>query len=561
VVQSIIIGSKQKQKACPLSMQGNPRLQWATHEWGHISAVVLLVVALVVQASWALVRDSCTYDEPANVRIGLAALCYGEFSPSVTGHHPPLPFMWGVLPMLVSPDVQLPRSYGELHGVRVLWQKGDGQTLLMRCRSMTVVLSVGLAMLVYSFARDLGGAGAGLFALALYVFCPNVLAHSHLITNDIAASLGLTAAAYALWITYKSPTRLSMCIAGITSGLALGAKLSGVLVLPLLFLLPAIRLRPGTPKHESLSSMYSGRWGYFQEVAILLSLVFVTVWAQYGFDVEFRNLIPIPAPAYWNAWKQLLAHAANGHTSYLGGQVSSQGWWYYYFVALALKTPLGLLGLWIVAVVLLRRLIRHEPIGTLCVVLPFILLLLSATQSGQNIGVRHVLPLYSLSFVWVGQLVSRPFHFFGRSMLLGCLLVAHIVAGVSIAPHYLTYFNALAGGPSKGSRWLADSNLDWGQGLIDLRRWMQSNEVDELALEYFGIVKPADYGIRSHAVTEGETGWIAISVNSLLGLYVQDSTRFDWLQKEIPHSHAGHSILIFSVNQPVPSHPPESSPN
>jgi hypothetical protein len=90
---------------------------------------------------------------------------------------------------------------------------------------------------------------------------------------------------------------------------------------------------------------------------------------------------------------------------------------------------------------------------------------------------------------------------------------------------------------------------------------MQSNEVDELALEYFGIVKPADYGIRSHAVTEGETGWIAISVNSLLGLYVQDSTRFDWLQKEIPHSHAGHSILIFSVNQPVPSHPPESSPN
>jgi 4-amino-4-deoxy-L-arabinose transferase-like glycosyltransferase len=538
---------------------GNGALPPARVGWAHAGIAAGLVGALVVQALYGLVRDSCTYDEPANVRIGLAALRYGEFSPSVTGHHPPLPFMWGVLPLALSPDVQLPSSFGSLNGVRVLWQHGEGHGLLMRCRSMTLVLSVCLALLVYGFARGLGGPAAGLFALALYVFCPNVLAHSHLVTNDISACLGVTATTYALWLSYQRGTILSIGIAGITAGLALGAKLTGILVLPLVFVIPAIRRRSGGMMIDGPWSGQSWPRGCVKEISLLLSLIFVTVWAQYGFAVQIRRLVPIPAPAYWDAWGRLLVHAVDGHPSYLGGRVSAHGWWYYYFVALALKTPLGLLGLWSLAVLLLARSIRCAPVGTLCIAFPIVLLLAAATGSGQNIGVRHVLPLYPLSFVWLGQLASRGFHFFGRSLLLGCLLCSHIIASLSVAPHYLAFFNMLAGGPTQGSRWLADSNLDWGQGLIELRSWMQANDVEELALEYFGIVKPGDYGIRSHALSEGESGWVAISVNSLLGLYLEDSSRFAWLRHETPRGHAGYSILIFYLETPPPRRAVHSS--
>lgn len=40
----------------------------------------------------------------------------------------------------------------------------------------------------------------------------------------------------------------------------------------------------------------------------------------------------------------------------------------------------------------------------------------------------------------------------------------------AVYPHYLAYFNELAGGPRNGYQSLVDSNLDWGQDLKELRR-------------------------------------------------------------------------------------------
>ena len=45
------------------------------------------------------------------------------------------------------------------------------------------------------------------------------------------------------------------------------------------------------------------------------------------------------------------------------------------------------------------------------------------------------------------------------------VLVAFGIASLALHPHYLAYFNALAGGPQNGWRVAVDSNIDWGQDL------------------------------------------------------------------------------------------------
>jgi hypothetical protein len=80
--------------------------------------------------------------------------------------------------------------------------------------------------------------------------------------------------------------------------------------------------------------------------------------------------------------------------------------------------------------------------------------------------------------------------------LVGVGLVGQALAVVSIHPYELSYFNDLAGGPLGGRHILADSNLDWGQGLKPLVRLQrQQPELRDVTLYYFGASDPARYGL------------------------------------------------------------------
>lgn len=46
------------------------------------------------------------------------------------------------------------------------------------------------------------------------------------------------------------------------------------------------------------------------------------------------------------------------------------------------------------------------------------------------------------------------------------------IAGATVAPHPMPYFNELAGRPEHGDDHLVDSNLDWGQDLLWFKRWL-----------------------------------------------------------------------------------------
>jgi 4-amino-4-deoxy-L-arabinose transferase-like glycosyltransferase len=74
-----------------------------------------------------------------------------------------------------------------------------------------------------------------------------------------------------------------------------------------------------------------------------------------------------------------------------------------------------------------------------------------------------------------------------------------IASGLWIYPHSLSYFNESIGGPLHGAEQLLGSNLDWGQDLCYLKKWIrgQGESANELYLAYFGSVVPADVGLQS----------------------------------------------------------------
>jgi hypothetical protein len=151
----------------------------------------------------------------------------------------------------------------------------------------------------------------------------------------------------------------------------------------------------------------------------------------------------------------------------------------------------------------------------------------------KNIGMRYVLFLEPLMAVWIGRIAvsavwSAPRL---RRYAVGAVSVGLLSLGYTVAttwPDYLSYFNSASGGPAQGHVYLLDSNLDWGQDLITLRRYMEREGIDEVDLAYFGRVDPALYGVRFRHLGLQESGrYVAISANLLWGRsYVMNGTSY-----------------------------------
>jgi hypothetical protein len=181
-----------------------------------------------------------------------------------------------------------------------------------------------------------------------------------------------------------------------------------------------------------------------------------------------------------------------------------------------------------------------------------------------DIGLRHVLPLYPLALLIAGRavgavLASRRKLFIAALAAL-CLLQVGEVAAVH--SHYLAFFNQLIGGPKNGYKYLADSNLDWGQDLKRLKRWMDENRVEKINLSYFGSADPAYYGIHC-TYLPGSTvfgtnriekpslpGLVAVSVQNLTGAGLDGDPFYKPLFNVEPLAVIGYSIRVYRVDHP-----------
>jgi 4-amino-4-deoxy-L-arabinose transferase-like glycosyltransferase len=540
-------------------------------QWG---AVLLLGLFFALALSSAVVK-SATMDEGGKLALGYGTLKTFELRFQKLHKHPRLAEAWSALPLLLDrrvpdpadvPGWDDPQDYFA-YVSNFYYRNPDIVRYTFVGRFQAILLGVLLGAIVFRWARDWFGWSAGLLACFLYAFSPNVLAHSRLITNDIAVALGCVATMYMLQCLLQRPRLGRAALTGLVLGGALLTKYSAVLLLPavMMMLLAAAWFR-------------EWRWATWRDLSrrdallrtgglalLIFGLAGVIVWVGYGFELRSptRMSLPFPVPAA-SVIDDLfrLQQFSRGKPAFLLGQQYVGGRWTYYFATLLFKTPPVALFLFAVAAVLAfrqRRLAAQMPLWCF----PLIFFLFNIT-GGRNTGHRYLLPMLPFGFIFASQVVPGVRGFLDRrwARVVGAALTLWY-AGVSlwIYPDYLAYFNLLAGGPARGYQVLVDSNLDWGQDLIQLRRYMEERELDEVWLSLFSLTDPALYGVRSRRLPDwGEKeigpdfhylhpdpGVYVISATLLHGLYMPNPSTFDWFLHREPVDQIGYSMLVYEV--------------
>jgi hypothetical protein len=250
----------------------------------------------------------------------------------------------------------------------------------------------------------------------------------------------------------------------------------------------------------------------------------------------------------------------HGQAAFFHGVHSNLGWWYFYPVVFLLKTPIPILLLFIVATVVGLKYRGISVLDAVLLYLPIATLFFVFCSSSFSVGIRYLLPIYPFIFVIIGGAASCKVR--GVQAFILLMLVWHIGASVSVAPHYLAYFNEIIGGPGNGYKYLVDSNLDWGQDLKGLKRYMLEHKINRVSLSYFGADVPQRYGIEydwlpSHHLNNPNPGkpvnmlanrFLAISATNLQGVYFDNRDEFKWLRKYEPIAKIGYSIFVYDLN-------------
>lgn len=545
-------------------------------------AAALLLAIFALQASAAARRDSVTIDEFAHLPVGLYALYTGDLR--LDPINPPHTRMLAALPLLLDPPAFDPTpgmahwSMGYLFMQR---NQAEYQSLFVRGRSMIILLALALGWLVYRWATALYGEAAGLVALGLFAFSPDLLAHGHLVTLDLAGALGFTLTAYATWRMLERESAAGAVWVGLAFGVASLLKLSGfVLGAAILATLVAFFF-----DRSSLAPRLSPR-GWLLRLAVMAITGIVVINAGYGFVGSFSTLssanldpngslaelarrapgmrLPFPRSFVEGVDMVLNVGKAREPSYFLLGNLSSEGWWYYHLAAFAAKTPIPALlaygfalGAWLSGKSPGRR--------EYALVLPVAVIFASNTLfNSLQIGVRHVLPAHPLLMVlaspWIARGLARLHLPRGRRIIPAAVALAmlwYVVGTVSAAPRYLQYFNELAGGPERGHRVLVDSNIDWGQDLVRLREYMSAEGLEAVYLAYFGRVDPNVYGVRYVPLERASRGGRAvISATFLMGRpyfwflggrmrWVPHDT-YAWLREREPIARVG-SMFVFDL--------------
>jgi hypothetical protein len=546
-----------------------------------IACVILLAAIALLRVADTWCRFSQVFDEPFHIGAGLEWIERGTYRMEV--QHPPLARIFDAA--LLSGH-QLPpgsiRADQLLAAGNVVLNDGDYARNLMRARAGSLPFLLLAIVIVCAWAWRLGGASSAIVAVLLFSTLPPVLAHGGVATTDIAAAATTAAALFAFVVWLESRTWRSALLLTLAGSAALLSKFSTIPYCGLAMVLVVVwrHVILSRADGEGSQATHSEILRFAQDDVKQLLAVFAGIalltWACYRFTVwpepifnlppaalmnalaqtndiraqvlfHLLKLGPIPAPAFFFGLEHVGEHLAAGHASYLLGATSTRGWWSYFPVVLAVKTPLAFLIITIPATVsMLRRRSWQFAAPALCA----IAILAVAIGARLNIGVRHILPIYAPLAICGGIELTRLWNVVRqRSVraLIVLLLVWNIASSALAHPDYLAWFNELAGAHPDAI--LVDSNLDWGQDLPRLREAIRENHITNLWLRYFGSADLSRYplGAQLHVLPKAQRvrGWIAISRTILAGAY--EGNDYAWLRREQPVAEVGKSMLLYYV--------------
>ena len=569
-----------------------------------ILCVLNLVVLLPLPGKFSYV-----FNENGRLASGLIHIRTGDYS--VFHVNPPLPDMVGALPAFLSGnycptlgDLGITLFGRKEHKAGDVWiEKNPDHFRWMKYGRFCMLGFVLLGTVaVFLLAHQSFGVNAAMVASLLWIFSPYILGHGCLICPDVPSA---TLAMFAIFTFLKWLHRKNMyaaTFAGIVLGIAELTKFTLLIFYPLFIVLWLVYCitesrernneQPDVTQHAEQSCRYTSlrsRLTYqAKQMFVMFAVSLLVINMGYLFEGTGKPLgsfrfqtalfsgvetlkdvpsgggnrfkdseigyIPVILPAnYIQGIDTQRLDFERGMPSYLRGQWSDHGWWYYYLYALLIKTPLGTLGLLLLAIycTFFIKECNASWRDEVVILLPGIaLLVFVSSQTGFSVHSRYVIPALPFFFIWiskVGKAISwkRPVF----STIVAILLLWSVGSSLWVYPHSISYFNGLVGGPLNGPRHLLDSNIDWGQDLFYLERWCRAHpNVTSIRGALWGSypLEATDIPIAGMPPANvPEPGWYAVSVN-----YIYDrSGQYRYFLNHEPVAKAGYSIYIYYLTQ------------
>lgn len=496
-------------------------------------------------------QEATTMDERAHIPSAYSYVRYGDMR--LNPEHPPLLKDLAGLPLLTFQPKFPVESEEWRNGINAQWILGqkfisclvpeeacnDADQITFWSRVPIVLVAVLLGIFIFVWTRALAGSLAALFALTLYAFDPNIIAHSHFVTTDIGIAAFLFFSFYFFVRFLQEPTRRNIIVSGIWLALANLAKFSAVLLFPIFGLFVLLyALSIAKPSQETLSTFVfklKQIWIYGYKFTLSVLLCFAIIWVYYyphtmnmpgvklvevagvmfpdkqlgPFAKQFiaathENPILKPYSAYFLGVFMVFGRVAGGNTYYFLGHVSNQASPWYFPIVFILKSTLPFLFLLVSTTLYslyrIGKSFRDEQVTSLkklgvflgeslkrktpqFVGVFFVLFYSFVSITGNlNIGFRHLFPILPFLFMFIAKtvfdIVKRQTNPVAKKVAYSIvgIFTFFVVATPFISyPHFVSYFNGAFGGHQNGYIYVTDSNYDWGQDLKRLHTFVESH--------------------------------------------------------------------------------------
>jgi hypothetical protein len=529
--------------------------------WLFIALTVIGVGRIV--ATWSIVSQ--TVDETPNIACGMQWLDKGlyDYGP----FHPPLArIALAIGPYLYGARAQgLPDRWKE--GNAVLNSARRPDKALKFARAGILPFFIVATVMVWLWSRRLWGEWGALASVFAFTNLPVVLGHSGIATTDMAVAAGVVTGLYAFTRWLDDPTPLRSVLLGLAMAFAFLGKFSSVVFLGVSIAVMVVLYVVGERRMPRRIAL----------LGISAVVMFFAVWSFYRFSfgkireplvedatsqgglmarvpvplLKLLSTTPIPMPEIPDGLWIVHEHNLVGHAAYLLGEYRKSGWWYFFPVALAVKSPIAFLLLVATGFALLGRFDWRRWAPALCAAAMFA----ACMPARLNIGLRYLLPMFPLLAIVAGGAVAKLWQWRAGRAAAVVLLAWLGIAAALAHPDYIAYFNEAAS--HEPERFLVDSDLDWGQDVKRLSRKLKELKVQQvyLALHYSGddsrLDLPPWEGLNPY---EQVKGWVGISytrMKTLGAMVAADSGKtepgFAWLEQYKPVTRVGKSILLYYI--------------
>lgn len=564
---------------------------------------------IMFTSSW---NDSATFDEIAHIPAGYSYLTQQDYR--INPEHPPLVKDLSAVPLLFL-NLNFPTNVPEwselINGMQwdmgkiFLYKAGNNtDKILHYSRFPIMLIAILFGYILFAWTRKLYGNSVALLTLTFYALSPTIIAHSRYVTTDIGAAFGFFISLATFVNFLNNQTKKNLIIAGVVFGIAQLMKFSIMLLAPIFVIL--IILWAIIENYGNLKNIFKKSFELGGKLILIGIISLMVVWPVYEFhilnypmerqinDIEntitnpdakifkeglvllSKNEITRPLGEYFFGITMVLKRAIGGNNAYFMNTVASRATPWYFPVLYATKEQLAfhlltLIGI-IFAVLNIVKIKEKGIVPTInwmknnfaivaMIVFIFIYLLQSITGN-LNIGIRHVLPTLPFIYLLVARQIIMWMEKYDikKYLLIAGLLLWMLISIIFTAPYFLSYYNILGGGTFNGYKIATDSNYDWGQDMYRLKDFVEKNNIDKIAIDYFGGGNPSITFGDKYEIWWSSKGplpenikWLAVSANTITGaqatpvrgFILEEKDTYSWLKGVKPYARAGSSIFIY----------------